>query len=530
VITKKLFLASSAELKADRSEFEIFISRKNKDWVHKGVFLDLVIWEDFLDAVSQTRLQDEYNKSIRDCDLFIMLFWTKVVQYTKEEFETAFGQFKSTNRPLIFTYFRNTEIKVTAAMQKDLMSLWTFQEKLNALGHFYTVYENVNELKFKFDEQLDKLVANGFIEFAAQTNLIAAQVEAQTARPAQITGSISGGTAGVVGAGHVVIEHLYLGPSPPAAAPMQSTDAPPNAFGSPQQENSFSSSVGGSLKIVLGQEGDFATVEAVGLNRRKIVRVQIRNNSGNSISNCKLELSTLDPPNHGTTDCLLKENILLGPHADQFIDIAYYNVGSTRALPDSHIHLAVPRTGGFFAEAFQFANLPLISHSLTLRLARYSTVFDAVPCILRLDDRGSLKLERDEGSVVSSRRPSIPIAGYMDADLLSLYDAAVRANDSLPREMGDFGRETFAKDDPNALLVWWCNLLAPRLTIFGKQLPSDRLTVYSEHEHKSRYELRVENRQIVVTKIRGEDRWVNLAVREDTLNLALRQLGSTTDY
>jgi hypothetical protein len=105
MITKKIFLASSAELKEDRGEFEVFISRKNKDWVAKGVFLELVIWEDFLDAMSQTRLQDEYDKAIRESDLFVMLFWTKVGQYTEEEFETAFGQFKTTNKPFIFTYF-----------------------------------------------------------------------------------------------------------------------------------------------------------------------------------------------------------------------------------------------------------------------------------------------------------------------------------------------------------------------------------------------------------------------------------------
>jgi hypothetical protein len=68
MITKKLFLASSAELQEDRKEFEIFINRKNKDWVARGVFLELVVWEDFLDVVSQTRLQDEYNKEIRNCD------------------------------------------------------------------------------------------------------------------------------------------------------------------------------------------------------------------------------------------------------------------------------------------------------------------------------------------------------------------------------------------------------------------------------------------------------------------------------
>jgi formylglycine-generating enzyme required for sulfatase activity len=157
MIKKTIFLASSAELKEDRKEFEIFIGRKNKDWVEKGVFLDLVIWEDFLDAMSQTRLQDEYNNAIRECDLFVMLFWTKVGQYTEEEFATAFGQFKATNKPFIFTYFKDADISVASANKKDLMSLWAFQEKLSSLGHFYTVYKNVDELKSKFSQQLDKL-------------------------------------------------------------------------------------------------------------------------------------------------------------------------------------------------------------------------------------------------------------------------------------------------------------------------------------------------------------------------------------
>jgi hypothetical protein len=46
-----------------------------------------------------------------------------------------------------------------------LQSLWAFQEKLDALGHFYSVYQNVDELKLKFSRQLDKLAAKGFIEF-----------------------------------------------------------------------------------------------------------------------------------------------------------------------------------------------------------------------------------------------------------------------------------------------------------------------------------------------------------------------------
>lgn len=165
MLKKKIFLASSSELKGDREHFEIFINRKNKDWIDKDIFLEFIIWEDFLDAVSQTRLQDEYNKAIEECDIFVMLFATKVGQYTEEEFETAFKKFKASNKPFIFTYFKDTQISTENASQKDLLSLERFQKKLIVLEHFYTTYKNIDELKYKFNQQLDKLAANGFIEF-----------------------------------------------------------------------------------------------------------------------------------------------------------------------------------------------------------------------------------------------------------------------------------------------------------------------------------------------------------------------------
>jgi len=167
---KKIFLGSSSELKDDRQQFEIFINRKNKEWHNQGVFLELIVWEDFLDAFSQTRLQDEYNKTIRESDIFIMLFFTKVGKYTEEEFETAFGQFKSTNKPFIFTYFKDAEIS-TGSKNKDRQSLLNFKKKLSELGHFYTTYNNIDQLQLKFNQQLEKLVANGFIEFNQPSDL-----------------------------------------------------------------------------------------------------------------------------------------------------------------------------------------------------------------------------------------------------------------------------------------------------------------------------------------------------------------------
>lgn len=152
----KVFLASSSELVDDRREFEIFINRKNKLLVKNGVFLELVIWEDFLDVLSKTRLQEEYNKAIRDCDIFIMLFYSKVGMYTEEEFGVAFKEFKATDKPLIYTYFK------TGAKEMD-ESVVFFQKKLDQLGHFYTSYNNVEGLLLHFHTQVDKLINKGII-------------------------------------------------------------------------------------------------------------------------------------------------------------------------------------------------------------------------------------------------------------------------------------------------------------------------------------------------------------------------------
>ena len=111
--------------------------------------------------MSQTRLQDEYNKAIRECDIFVMLFSNKVGQYTEEEFETAFGQFKATSKPLIYTYFKDTMISTGSLDEEDIISLVNFRRKLKNWEHFYTVYETIEYLKLKFDQQLNKLEASG---------------------------------------------------------------------------------------------------------------------------------------------------------------------------------------------------------------------------------------------------------------------------------------------------------------------------------------------------------------------------------
>jgi len=153
----RLFLASSSELKPERDQFEIFINRENNRLINESKFLRLIVWEDFIDALSKTRLQDEYNKAIQECDLFISLFNTKAGPFTEEEFNTAFGQFKENGKPLVYTYFKDTATELNN-VTPETESLVKFKTKLKALGHFYTTFSNIYDLKYQFKMQLEKVL------------------------------------------------------------------------------------------------------------------------------------------------------------------------------------------------------------------------------------------------------------------------------------------------------------------------------------------------------------------------------------
>jgi hypothetical protein len=156
--TIRIFLASSSELREDRDAFDLYFRQQNDQLRKKGFYLEIVRWENFLDAMSETRLQDEYNKAICECDIFVSLFFTKTGKFTEEEFTVAHRQFKNNRRPLIYTFFKNADIKTGTARKEDLSSLWAFQEKLDKLGHFRTGYDNIEHLKRQFGDQLDKIL------------------------------------------------------------------------------------------------------------------------------------------------------------------------------------------------------------------------------------------------------------------------------------------------------------------------------------------------------------------------------------
>ncbi|HBP89205.1 MAG TPA: hypothetical protein DD706_16075 [Nitrospiraceae bacterium] len=161
--TIKVFLASSEELREDRDAFDLYFRQQNDRLRQQGLYLKIIRWENFLDAMSDSRLQDEYNREVRSCEIFVSLFMTKTGKFTEEEFDVAHQAFQEKDRPQIYTFFKKANISIDDAILDDLQSLRKFQDKLQRLGHFWTKYDNVEHLKRQFRDQLDKLLDQGLV-------------------------------------------------------------------------------------------------------------------------------------------------------------------------------------------------------------------------------------------------------------------------------------------------------------------------------------------------------------------------------
>lgn len=155
----KIFIASSAELKEDKQIFDLYFSEKNKLLRDRNIDLDQRTWMDFDSSLNKTRLQDRYNEYIRNCDIVIFLFHTRLGRYTKEELEIAHNAFLASKgkKPRVFVYFKEDGIQ-----DKELKDFKYYCE--SRLGHFCDIYTDYQDLQIKFDKQLQLLMNEGFIK------------------------------------------------------------------------------------------------------------------------------------------------------------------------------------------------------------------------------------------------------------------------------------------------------------------------------------------------------------------------------
>jgi len=140
----KIFLASSIEdLREDRLQIGDFFRQLNDIYMDSGIYFSLIKCEDYDNAISSGGKQQEYDREIRESELVFFLFFRKVGDYTKHEFEVALEAFKNQKKPKIVTYFKYINTIDEAKQEvRDFMQMLDREMK-----HYYNTYGNIDTLK-----------------------------------------------------------------------------------------------------------------------------------------------------------------------------------------------------------------------------------------------------------------------------------------------------------------------------------------------------------------------------------------------
>ncbi|KPA14771.1 leucine-rich repeat-containing protein [Candidatus Magnetomorum sp. HK-1] len=152
-----IFLASSKELKPEREGIDLLISSMNRSLHKKGIFLNLVMWEEQGHAFNDTRKQEDFNKKMLNCDVVIVLFYKKIGEFTREEFSIAYENLKQGEKPnFLYVYFKKFDYTETSP--DDLTTILELQREIESYGQFIKYFKEIDDLKYDLQNQLDIIV------------------------------------------------------------------------------------------------------------------------------------------------------------------------------------------------------------------------------------------------------------------------------------------------------------------------------------------------------------------------------------
>ncbi len=148
--TIKVFIASSEELHLERLEFTDMIQQLNKALKPRGIEIEPVKWEYLDSSMNEERKQTEYNNALKECELCLVMYWTRFGEYTEEELTTAWECLKAGNNPKkLYVYF-----KEPCNESKELKD---FKDSfVTRYGHFYCKFENIDTLRLNFLLQFEQ--------------------------------------------------------------------------------------------------------------------------------------------------------------------------------------------------------------------------------------------------------------------------------------------------------------------------------------------------------------------------------------
>ncbi|KPA12340.1 hypothetical protein MHK_007450, partial [Candidatus Magnetomorum sp. HK-1] len=153
----KIFIASSKDLSHERKEIVLWASRKNRKLIEQNKYIDLVLWEDLLQSFQGQRVQNYFNQEMLQCDIVIVLFYTQLGEFTREEFELTCRNLNQKNKPdHLFVFFKTTPPeKIT----KDYIKVLELREQIENSQQIYLLFDTVDSLILQLDRQIELVMS-----------------------------------------------------------------------------------------------------------------------------------------------------------------------------------------------------------------------------------------------------------------------------------------------------------------------------------------------------------------------------------
>ncbi len=164
-----VFLASSDELSDDRQAFELHLARRNDKLRPQGLSLRLANWERDLHAVDVQGSQHRYTRSAEEAHIFILLIGSKLGPYSMQEFKAALHRFEAQGKPRLFVYSKDVRVNHADDDPDELLRRADLGKLLKDISHFAIRYGESSSLTQEFDNQIDVLIQDGFLQVAAGT-------------------------------------------------------------------------------------------------------------------------------------------------------------------------------------------------------------------------------------------------------------------------------------------------------------------------------------------------------------------------
>ena len=146
--TIKIFIASSNELEKERLLMASLANDLSTKLEKVGIQVIAVEWENLDASMGAPHKQEEYNEKLRECDMCMVLYWTKFGMYTKTELDTAYNEkITGKNPQKLWVYFK----EIDDPSKQPTEELKEFRDSFpTKYGHFYTPFANFDTLKAHF--------------------------------------------------------------------------------------------------------------------------------------------------------------------------------------------------------------------------------------------------------------------------------------------------------------------------------------------------------------------------------------------